>query len=100
MNGEINKQNDLILNDDGKLFFNPYNQNNIEITEKKIQEILFPHLGFIYKVYNIELFKRAFIHRSYCKIKNEDKNIVIAPRPQNCLTLKCCQRQRISTPKI
>ena len=35
MNGEINKQNDLILNDDGKLFFNPYNQNNIEITEKK-----------------------------------------------------------------
>ena len=95
MNGEINKQNDLILNDDGKLFFNPYNQNNIEITEKKIQEILFPHLGFIYKVYNIELFKRAFIHRSYCKIKNEDKNIVIAPRPQNCLTLKSKSNERL-----
>ena len=41
MNGEINKQNDLILNDDGKLFFNPYNQNNIEITEKKFKKYYF-----------------------------------------------------------
>ncbi len=95
MNGEINKQNDLIMNDEGKLFFNPYNPNNIEITEKKIQEILFPHLGFVYKVYNIELFKRAFIHRSYCKIKNEDKNIIIAQKPQNCLSLKSKSNERL-----
>ena len=95
MSGEINKQNDLIMNDEGKLFFNPYNPNNIEITEKKIQEILFPHLGFVYKVYNIELFKRAFIHRSYCKIKNEDKNIIIAQKPQNCLSLKSKSNERL-----
>ena len=93
---ENNKHNDLIMNDDGKLYFNPYNPNNIEITEKDIQNILFPHIGFVYKIYNIELFKRAFIHRSYCKLKkDENNNIIIAPKPKNCLTLKSKSNERL-----
>ena len=94
-NNDNIKQNDLIVNDDGKLFFNPYNNNNIEITETIIQNILFPHLGFIYKVYNIDLFKRAFVHRSYCKIKNEENNIIIAPRPNDCIALKSKSNERL-----
>ena len=91
-----NKHNDLTLNDDGKLYFNPYNPNNKEITEKDIQNILFPHLGFIYNVYNIELFKRAFVHRSYCKLKKDEKNnIIIAPKPNNCLNLKSKSNERL-----
>tara|TARA_B100000963_G_scaffold308400_1_gene283876 strand:+ start:3119 stop:4198 length:1080 start_codon:yes stop_codon:yes gene_type:complete len=94
-NNETTKQNDLTINDDGKLFFNPYNPNNIEINEEIIQNILFPHLKFKYKIYNIELFKRAFIHRSYCKIKNEENNIIIAPRPNNCISLKSKSNERL-----
>ena len=42
MSNDTIKQNDIVLNDDGKLYFNPYNPNNIEITEKIIQDLLFP----------------------------------------------------------
>ena len=59
MSNDTIKQNDIVLNDDGKLYFNPYNPNNIEITEKIIQDLLFPHIGFKYEIHNIELFKRA-----------------------------------------
>lgn len=94
-NNDFSKHNDLIMNDDGKLYFNPYNSNNIEITESIIQNILLPHLGYNYKIHNIELFKRAFIHRSYCKIKNEDNNIIIATKPTNCLPLKSKSNERL-----
>ena len=54
-NNENSKQNDLVMNEDGKLFFNPYNSNNIEIDEEIIKRILLPHLGYTYKINNIEL---------------------------------------------
>lgn len=94
-NNESSKQNDLVMNEDGKLFFNPYNPNNIEIDEEIIKRILLPHLGYTYKIHNIELFKRAFIHRSYCKIKNDDNNIIIANRPRNCLPLRSKSNERL-----
>ena len=95
MSNDTIKQNDIVLNDDGKLYFNPYNPNNIEITEKIIQDLLFPHIGFKYEIHNIELFKRAFIHSSYCKIKNQDNNIIIVQKPHNCLPLKSKSNERL-----
>ena len=44
----------------GELVFNPYNDKNIEITLNDIQSILKKY-GVNYQIYNIELFKRAFI---------------------------------------
>ena len=43
------------------------------------------------KVHNLNLYKRAFIHKSYCKrpaIENEQNGVIIAERPDNCMTLK------------
>ena len=68
-NNESSKQNDLVMNDDGKLYFNPYNSNNIEITESIIQRILLPHLGYNYKIHNIELFKEHLYIDRIVKLK-------------------------------
>ena len=56
--GDVNKE-------DEELIFNPYNPNNIEITEQQVCDILKKY-GVPSKVHNINLYKRAFIHKSYC----------------------------------
>ena len=43
----------------------------------------------------MNFFKRAFIHSSYCKIKNDDNNIIIANRPKNCLPLRSKSNERL-----
>ena len=62
----------LIINDpdiqqspDG-LIFNPFNPLNIEITLSDVQSIL-KNYGVNYNIDNINLYKRAFVHRSYVK---------------------------------
>lgn len=81
------------------LLFNPYNPLNVEITSKQVSDILYDHLNFDYKVNNLDLFKRAFVHRSYCKLMdsgdNSDKNIKLAPKPKNCLPLKSKSNERL-----
>ena len=57
---------DDIVTIDNDLTFNPYNLNNIEITLNDVQSILEKY-GITPKVYNLNLYKRAFIHRSYTK---------------------------------
>ena len=82
---------------DEPLFFNPYNENNIEITIKDVQHILQSY-GVPTKVHNIELYKRAFIHCSYTKrpiTENEQENITIAPKPDTCLPLKTKSNERL-----
>ena len=79
-----------IFQADEELIFNPFNQQNKEITLSEVQSILSTY-GISAKVDNIELYKRAFVHRSYTKrpaLENAESNIIIAPRPENCLPLK------------
>ena len=79
---------DIIRTDEG-LIFNPYNSLNTEITLSQIQSILTKY-GIPPKVFNIELYKRAFVHRSYIKrpdYENAQQNITIVERPPNCLPL-------------
>ncbi len=92
-----------ILNDgdvqkeDEELIFNPYNSNNIEIKESQVCDILKKY-GVPDKVHNINLYKRAFVHKSYCKrpkIENEENGVIIADRPDNCMKLRTKSNERL-----
>jgi dsRNA-specific ribonuclease len=80
-----------------KLLFNPYNTENKEITLNEVQSILLAH-GISAKVENLELYKRAFVHRSYMKrpeLENQKMNIEIATIPANCVELKTKSNERL-----
>jgi len=79
------------------LIFNPFNPNNKEITLNEVQSILHHH-GITAKVHNLELYKRAFIHRSYTKrpnMENKASNITIVDQPEGCIPLKTKSNERL-----
>jgi dsRNA-specific ribonuclease len=95
---EVQKQNmDDIRLEGTTLIFNPYNPLNVEITEDEIYEILTTY-GLPPVINNINLYKRAFVHKSYLKrpnIENAKQNIVIVEKPDNCLPLKTKSNERL-----
>ena len=103
---EEQKHNDIIktIAQDGDvskcqetLIFDPFNPNNKEITEKNIMSILKKY-GVPGNVFNFELYKRAFIHKSYVKrpeIENTENNIKIVPKPLDCLPLRTKSNERL-----
>ena len=87
---------DNIINSE-ELVFNPYNLLNKEIQVNDVQEIL-NNYGIFTKPFNLELYKRAFIHRSYTKkpkLENEESNIIILEKPEDCLPLKTKSNERL-----
>ena len=77
--------------------FDPYNSLNKLINKNEVQQIL-KRYGINVPVFNFELYKRAFIHRSYLKrpnIENEQNNIVIVPKPDDCLSLYTKSNERL-----
>ena len=47
------------------------------------------------KVHNMNLYKRAFVHKSYCKrpkLENEENGIIIADQIDNCMRLRTNER--------
>ena len=87
---------DIIKSEDG-LIFNPFNPLNVQITLNDIQSILTCY-GVPSKVYNIELYRRAFVHRSYTKrshTENCEQNITIVERPIDCLPLSTKSNERL-----
>ena len=99
---ESNSDNELatlsnLKLDSDEVLFNPFNSINIEITSANVQELL-SNYGIFTKSFNIELYKRAFIHKSYTKrpkLENSNANIVIASKPENCLPLKTKSNERL-----
>lgn len=92
----LQKEDDIINTDDG-LVFSPFNPNNIEITRKDVQKILNTY-GITSNLYNINLYKRAFVHKSYTKrpdIENSENNITIVEKPDDCLPLKTKSNERL-----
>ena len=86
-------------NEDGDevFLFSPYNSNNKEITRGEVQSILTKY-GVTSNLFNLELYKRAFVHRSYTKRpeqENKDNNIVLADRPVDCIHLKKKSNERL-----
>jgi len=88
---------DVIKTGEEELIFNPYNPENTEITSKEVQSIL-NNYGVNYKIDNIVLYQRAFVHKSYTKrptLENEEADIKIAEKPYNCLPLKTKSNERL-----
>ena len=88
---------DVVRGEDG-LIFNPYNPSNIEITLSEVQSILLKYGLPTDKIVNMELYKRAFVHRSYTKrphFENVQQNITIVPRPADCMPLKSKSNERL-----
>jgi dsRNA-specific ribonuclease len=77
--------------------FDPYNPLNNAISQNDITQILSKY-GIHSPIHNFELYKRAFIHRSYLKrpdLENEQNNITIASKPENCLPLHTKSNERL-----
>ena len=77
--------------------FDPYNPLNKLITQSEVETIL-KNYGIHVPIHNFELYKRAFIHRSYMKrplLENMHNNITIAEKPDNCLPLFSKSNERL-----
>ena len=100
MDSETQKQilnDDDVIDTDEGLVFNPFNPKNKEITLSDVQSILRQY-GVNAKVHNLELYKRAFIHKSYTKrpaIENEANNITIVEKPSDCMPLRTKSNERL-----
>ena len=95
-NKQIIHDDDIIKGEDG-LIFNPYNPANVEITLNDVQFILTKY-GIPGTVNNLNLYKRAFVHRSYTKrphLENASQNITIVDRPSNCMPLSTKSNERL-----
>jgi len=80
-----------------ELVFNPFNPKNTEISENIIHSILQKY-GINSKIHNLNLYKRAFVHRSYVKrpnLENIQNNITIVEKPFDCLPLKTKSNERL-----
>ena len=93
---KINNDGD-IQKEEGDLIFDPFNPRNREITRKEVQTILETY-GVVGKVHNFNLYKRAFIHRSYVKRpfqENEKNGIIIVNKPYDCMPLRTKSNERL-----
>jgi dsRNA-specific ribonuclease len=97
LNKSIQHDEDIVKINNEELLFNPYNSNNTEITLDNIQYILGKY-GVPTVVDNPILYQRAFVHRSYVKrpyLENQEQNIKIAEKPNNCLPLRQKSNERL-----
>jgi len=79
------------------LIFNPFNPLNTEITLNDVQSIL-KNYGVNYQIDNINLYTRAFVHRSYVKrpaLENATLDIKVAEKPYDCMSLKTKSNERL-----
>ena len=77
--------------------FDPYNPLNKMVNKEEIESFLSSY-GINVPINNFELFKRAFVHRSYIKrpnLENEKNNIIIVPKPDDCLPLYTKSNERL-----
>jgi len=77
--------------------YDPYNVLNKQITELDVQCIL-KRYGVDTPIHNFDLYRRAFIHKSYTRTPILDSmktNIEFLPKPDNCLPLSTKSNERI-----
>mgnify|MGYP001345641394 FL=1 len=86
-----------VTKEDEDLVFDPFNPNNIEITLEQVNSILKSY-GLPSKVHNINLYKRAFVHKSYVKrphLENVENGVIIVDKPHDCMALKSKSNERL-----
>ena len=92
----LQQDGDVQEGDEG-LVFDPYNPLNKQISSAQVQSILRSY-GVPSPLHNLELYKRAFVHRSYTRrpaLENEAANITIVPRPEGCMGLRTKSNERL-----
>ena len=78
MEKEIQHDHDIYHKDE-EMIFNPFNSLNKEITQIEIETMLKKY-GINTKIFNYNLYKRSFVHKSYVKrphLENIQNNIII-----------------------
>ena len=93
---QIMHDNDITIQAD-EMIFNPFNPLNKEIRRSDIVRILKTY-GLPGQITNIQLYKRAFIHRSYVRrpyVENVENNITIAKQEPGTLPLKTKSNERL-----
>ena len=93
----IYNDDDIIRVDDGRYIFNPYNTENVEIGLADVESIL-ARYGVPSQVHNFELYRRAFVHRSYTKrpkALNDLENITFMERPEGVMPLHTKSNERL-----
>ena len=94
----LKHEEDIVYTENGSMMFNPYNEQNVEITLSEVQFILQKYGIPTPTIFNMQLYKRAFIHKSYTKrplADNLRENITIAEKPENCIPLKTKSNERL-----
>jgi dsRNA-specific ribonuclease len=79
------------------LIYKPYNNMNNEINTSEIEKILCNY-GIKDKITNINLYRRAFVHKSYVKKTKEENlenGITLALKPYDCIPLKTKSNERL-----
>jgi len=71
------------MENETKFKANPYNFNNILISKDDIINIMKSLNIDNFNLINLDLYQRAFIHKSYCKMKDYEEY----QKPDNCLEL-------------
>jgi len=97
MDEEIDYNDPDIKSSEEGLIFNPYNPMNNEIKLTEIESIL-KQYGVNYKIDNISLYLRSFVHKSYVKrpaLENSNLDIKICVKPSNCIDLKTKSNERL-----
>lgn len=98
----MNREDDDIIierNTEGNeiTLFDPYNPLNKLIQKEDIEHILQTY-GIFEPIHNIDLYRRAFVHKSYIKrplLQNQENNIIIIPKPDNCIPLYSKSNERL-----
>ena len=96
MEKEIQNDHD-IYNQDEEMIFNPYNSLNKDITQQEIENLLKKY-GIYTKIFNFNLYRRSFVHKSYVKrpyLENIENNITIEDKPDDCLPLRTKSNERL-----
>jgi len=86
-----------ISKDDEELIFDPYNPKNKEISKRQVETFL-KRYGVPDTVHNLNLYKRAFVHRSYVKrphLENIERGITLVEQPNDCIPLKTKSNERL-----
>jgi dsRNA-specific ribonuclease len=92
----MNHEDDIVMVNN-EAIFNPYNPINKEISLNDIQTILTTY-GITPSPQALPLYQRAFVHCSYIKrptIENQQNNISIMPKPDDCLSLYTKSNERL-----
>jgi ribonuclease-3 len=79
-----------VLNDDEM----PYNSNNILFNDTDLENILKDH-NIEFKPNNINVYRNAFVHKSYCTMKNSDFIEGNIKCPKDCLPLQELSYERL-----